>query len=212
MHLFWSVVQTIRRVGRPGILWFLRDPDDPNDHFIRDLVTKPMYNLVRAIFISVTLHSVLIFVNLTLPLHVIQLIQDRGKKINGKIPRRRNTNFFAGLIAYKILPFNFRFYEAFTEVTSFALLINYFVPLLFKYVKPKDAVMYLIREWFMFIGELLEITPFLLPTHVNQAVPNNNNNNNENVNNNNNGPQLQNVAEAPKPSLFALRVRVIITI
>lgn len=190
LHLFWSVVQTIRRVGRPGILWFLRDPDDPNDHFIRDLVTKPMYNLVRAIFISVTLHSVLIFVNLTLPLHVIQLIQDRG------------------LIAYKILPFNFRFYEAFTEVTSFALLINYFVPLLFKYVKPKDAVMYLIREWFMFIGELLEITPFLLPTHVNQVVPNNNNNNNENVNNNNNnnGPQLQNVAEAPKPSLFALRM------
>lgn len=115
-----------------------------------------------------------------------------------------------GLIAYKILPFNFRFYEAFTEVTSFALLINYFVPLLFKYVKPKDAVMYLIREWFAFIGELLEISSFLLPTHVNNVVvPNNNNNNvnnnNENVNNNN-GPQLQNVGEQPKPSFFILRV------
>lgn len=85
MHVFWSVVQTIRRVGRPGILSFLRDPDDPNDHFIRDLVTKPVYNLVRAIFISVALHSMLIFVNLTLPLHVIQLIQDRGKNKIQKI-------------------------------------------------------------------------------------------------------------------------------
>jgi len=71
--------------------------------------------------------------------------------------------------------------------------------------------MYLIREWFAFIGELLEISPFLLPTHVNNVAPNNNNNNGDNNgDNNNNGPQLQNIGALPRPSFFALRVSVVI--
>ncbi|KNC51609.1 uncharacterized protein AMSG_07520 [Thecamonas trahens ATCC 50062] len=56
MILLSLLVQRLRRVLRRGVLWFLRDPDDPEFQPFREMLEIPMLRLVRRILLSVVLY------------------------------------------------------------------------------------------------------------------------------------------------------------
>lgn len=53
-------VATIREMLRPGVLWFLKDPNDPNFNAMRELMKRSLAGLVRKLIIGIILYGTII--------------------------------------------------------------------------------------------------------------------------------------------------------
>jgi E3 ubiquitin-protein ligase MARCH6 len=60
-------VSLLREVLRPQLLWFLRNPDDPEFHPFRELVEKPLWRHARRICLSVMIYAPLIVTMVYIP-------------------------------------------------------------------------------------------------------------------------------------------------
>jgi E3 ubiquitin-protein ligase MARCH6 len=62
----WFCLQVLR----PGVLYFLRDPADPNYNPFRDLIDDPLYKHARRVLLSVVVYGSLIVVLVFLPVRL----------------------------------------------------------------------------------------------------------------------------------------------
>jgi hypothetical protein len=62
MYLFALYIQTVRDYVRPGLLWFIRDPNDPEFQPFEDIMTKPMLNQIRKLFRGMMMYTCLIVI------------------------------------------------------------------------------------------------------------------------------------------------------
>jgi E3 ubiquitin-protein ligase MARCH6 len=62
MFLFALFVSLCRSIMRPGVLYFVRDPNDPNFHPIRDVLERKLVSQLGKIGISAVIYSVLIVI------------------------------------------------------------------------------------------------------------------------------------------------------
>jgi E3 ubiquitin-protein ligase DOA10 len=53
-------VATIREMFRPGVLWFLKDPNDPNFNAMRELLRRSLSGLVRKLMTGIVLYGSII--------------------------------------------------------------------------------------------------------------------------------------------------------
>ncbi len=53
-------VATIREMFRPGVLWFLKDPNDPNFNAMRELLRRSLSGLVRKLLTGILLYGSII--------------------------------------------------------------------------------------------------------------------------------------------------------
>jgi len=60
-------VSLLREVLRPELLWFLRNPDDPDFHPFRELVEKPLSRHARRMFLSVLIYVPLVLATVYVP-------------------------------------------------------------------------------------------------------------------------------------------------
>lgn len=60
MFSFALFVGMCRRVLRPGLLFFIRDPNDPAFNPIKDILERPMLNQMRKILVSVLIYGALL--------------------------------------------------------------------------------------------------------------------------------------------------------
>lgn len=63
-------VSLLREVIRPELLWFLRNPDDPEFHPFRELVEKPLSRHARRLIISVAIYMPLVVALVYLPAQI----------------------------------------------------------------------------------------------------------------------------------------------
>ncbi|CAN6616736.1 hypothetical protein TRVA0_006S03334 [Trichomonascus vanleenenianus] len=75
MFSFALFVSLCRKIMRPGVLYFVRDPNDPNFHPIRDVLERPLLSQLRKIGISAAIYSVLIVVGIGLPLWAMRKME-----------------------------------------------------------------------------------------------------------------------------------------
>lgn len=62
MFVFALFVSLCRKIMRPGVLYFVRDPNDPNFHPIKDVLERPLLSQLGKIGISGIIYSILITV------------------------------------------------------------------------------------------------------------------------------------------------------
>ena len=60
MFHFASLVAVLRTMLRPGVLWFLRNPEDPNFHPLREMVEVSLVKHFRRFFMSAVLYSIIV--------------------------------------------------------------------------------------------------------------------------------------------------------
>ncbi|XP_071958271.1 E3 ubiquitin-protein ligase MARCHF6-like [Antedon mediterranea] len=71
---FASFVLLLREILRPGVLWFLRNLNDPDFNPIQEMIHLPIYNHVRRFLLSVVVFGSVVLLMLWLPVSLIKYL------------------------------------------------------------------------------------------------------------------------------------------
>lgn len=86
MFMFAVLVTVCRDVVRPGVMWFIRDPNDPEFHPIREMVERPIMYQFRKIFMSLVIYTAVIIVGVGGTVHLV------NKHVTGLFPIKWNSS------------------------------------------------------------------------------------------------------------------------
>ncbi|KAJ0076905.1 hypothetical protein Patl1_35513 [Pistacia atlantica] len=132
-------VSLLRVVLRNGVLYFLRDPADPNYNPFRDLIDDPVHKHARRVLLSVAVYGSLIVMLVFLPV---------------KLAMRMAPSTF---------PLDISVSDPFTEIPADMLLFQICIPFAIEHFKLRTTIKSLLRYWFTAVGWALGLTKFLLP-------------------------------------------------
>nr|XP_043618813.1 probable E3 ubiquitin ligase SUD1 [Erigeron canadensis] len=132
-------VSLLRGVLRNGVLYFLRDPADPNYNPFRDLIDDPVHKHARRVLLSVAVYGSLIVMLVFLPV---------------KLAMR---------MAPSIFPLDISVSDPFTEIPADMLLFQICIPFAVEHFKLRATIKSLLHYWFTAAGWALGLTDYLLP-------------------------------------------------
>ncbi|XP_022896121.1 probable E3 ubiquitin ligase SUD1 isoform X2 [Olea europaea var. sylvestris] len=132
-------VSLLRGVLRSGVLYFLRDPADPNYNPFRDLIDDTVHKHARRVLLSIAVYGSLIVMLVFLPV---------------KLAMR---------LAPSIFPLDISVSDPFTEIPADMLLFQICIPFAIEHFKLRSTIKSLLRYWFIAVGWALGLTDFLLP-------------------------------------------------
>uniref|UniRef100_A0A3P8VWE7 E3 ubiquitin-protein ligase MARCHF6 n=1 Tax=Cynoglossus semilaevis TaxID=244447 RepID=A0A3P8VWE7_CYNSE len=168
---FASFILLLREVLRPGVLWFLRNLNDPDFNPVQEMIHLPIYRHLRRFILSVVVFGSIVLLMLWLPIRLIKLL----------LPT--------------FLPYNVMLYSdaPVSELSLELLLLQVVLPALLEQGHTRQWLKGLVRAWTVSAGYLLDLHSYLLgeqeDNDTNQPVNNNNNNNPPpGHHNNNNNP------------------------
>ncbi|KAK9527832.1 hypothetical protein VZT92_014357 [Zoarces viviparus] len=168
---FASFILLLREVLRPGVLWFLRNLNDPDFNPVQEMIHLPIYRHLRRFILSVVVFGSIVLLMLWLPVRLIKLLMPT------------------------FLPYNVMLYSdaPVSELSLELLLLQVVLPALLEQGHTRQWLKGLVRAWTVSAGYLLDLHSYLLGEQEdndgNQPVNNNNNNNPPpGHHNNNNNP------------------------
>uniref|UniRef100_A0A667WZK1 E3 ubiquitin-protein ligase MARCHF6 n=1 Tax=Myripristis murdjan TaxID=586833 RepID=A0A667WZK1_9TELE len=167
---FASFILLLREVLRPGVLWFLRNLNDPDFNPVQEMIHLPIYRHLRRFILSVVVFGSIVLLMLWLPIRLIKLL----------LPT--------------FLPYNVMLYSdaPVSELSLELLLLQVVLPALLEQGHTRQWLKGLVRAWTVSAGYLLDLHSYLLgeqeDNDANQPVNNNNNNPPPGHHNNNNNP------------------------
>lgn len=74
MFHFAVFVTLCRDIVRPGVMWFIRDPNDPQFHPIKEILERPVLTQLRKIGASGIMYSAMIFFGIGTVIMVVSLV------------------------------------------------------------------------------------------------------------------------------------------
>lgn len=137
MFHFALFVSMCRKIMRPGVLYFIRDPDDPEFHPVRDVLERNLITQLRKILFSAFVYGALVVVCL-------------GGVVWG-----------LSLTLPSVLPIHYSSNEPVLEFPVDLLFYNFLMPLAVKFFKPGDGIHAMYTWWFRRCARALRLTSFL---------------------------------------------------
>jgi E3 ubiquitin-protein ligase MARCH6 len=137
MFHFALFVSMCRKIMRKGVLYFIRDPDDPEFHPVRDVLERSVTTQLRKILFSAFVYGALVIVCL-------------GGVVWG--------------LAYSlpdVLPIHYSSNEPVLEFPIDLLFYNFLMPMAVNFFKPSDGLHAMYTWWFRKCARMLRITWFL---------------------------------------------------
>uniref|UniRef100_A0A5F9C4V1 E3 ubiquitin-protein ligase MARCHF6 n=1 Tax=Oryctolagus cuniculus TaxID=9986 RepID=A0A5F9C4V1_RABIT len=173
---FASFILLLREVLRPGVLWFLRNLNDPDFNPVQEMIHLPIYRHLRRFILSVIVFGSIVLLMLWLPIRIIKSL----------LP-----NF---------LPYNvmlYRYWESshsdapVSELSLELLLLQVVLPALLEQGHTRQWLKGLVRAWTVTAGYLLDLHSYLLgDQEENENSANQQVNNNQHARNNNAVPAV----------------------
>ncbi|KAL0628855.1 E3 ubiquitin-protein ligase MARCHF6 [Plecturocebus cupreus] len=161
---FASFILLLREVLRPGVLWFLRNLNDPDFNPVQEMIHLPIYRHLRRFILSVIVFGSIVLLMLWLPIRIIKSL----------LP-----NF---------LPYNVMLYSdaPVSELSLELLLLQVVLPALLEQGHTRQWLKGLVRAWTVTAGYLLDLHSYLLGDQEdNENSANQQVNNNQHARNNN---------------------------
>ncbi|KAL9119887.1 MAG: hypothetical protein Q9187_003558 [Circinaria calcarea] len=137
MFHFALFVAMCRKIMRSGVLYFIRDPDDPTFHPVRDVLERNVTTQLRKIAFSALVYGALVIVCL-------------GSVVWGL------SYAFEG-----IFPIHWSSNEPVLEFPVDLLFYNFLMPLAVKFFRPSKGLSKLYSWWFRKCARMLRLTEFL---------------------------------------------------
>lgn len=137
MFHFALFVSMCRKIMRKGVLYFIRDPDDPEFHPVRDVLERNVTTQLRKILFSAFVYGALVIICL-------------GGVVWG--------------LSYSIpnvLPIHYSSNEPVLEFPIDLLFYNFLMPLAVRFFKPSDGLHTMYTWWFRKCARVLRLTWFL---------------------------------------------------
>ncbi|KAH9529329.1 E3 ubiquitin-protein ligase MARCHF6 [Dermatophagoides farinae] len=186
---FVSFIIMVKEIVRPGLLWFVRNLNDPNFNPINEMINLSIFSHIKRCVYSLIVFGTTILIMIYLPVGLIQ-------------------NLMPKFLPYNNISSND---SPFTELLIELFLFQLVLPALIDHNDHNNSrkfIKLMIRGWCQVMAYLLDLKSYLLGD-------NNNNNNNNGNNNDNNNDQAneENIDDASshnqmyrKPKLFYIRV------
>lgn len=77
MFLFALLITSCRTILRPGVMWFIRDPNNPQFHPIKEIVERPVWDQLKKLGASGIMYTIIVVVGVGGIIHAIPfLIKD----------------------------------------------------------------------------------------------------------------------------------------
>ncbi|KAI1151571.1 hypothetical protein F4825DRAFT_352670 [Nemania diffusa] len=137
MFHFALFVSMCRKIMRKGVLYFIRDPDDPEFHPVRDVLERNVTTQLRKILFSAFVYGALVVICL-------------GGVVWG-----------LSMTLPKVLPIHYTYNEPVLEFPVDLLFCNFLMPLAVKFFKPSDGLHTMYTWWFRQCARALRLTWFL---------------------------------------------------
>ncbi|KAF2015600.1 hypothetical protein BU24DRAFT_421893 [Aaosphaeria arxii CBS 175.79] len=137
MFHFALFVSMCRKIMRKGVLYFIRDPDDPTFHPVRDVLERSVTTQLRKIAFSALVYGGLVVVCLGGVVWVLN---------------RTTTG---------VLPIQFVSQAPSIEFPLDLLFYNFLTPLIIKVYKPSDGLQTIYQWWFKSCARVLRLSNFL---------------------------------------------------
>ncbi|KAJ2974458.1 hypothetical protein NUW58_g8651 [Xylaria curta] len=137
MFHFALFVSMCRKIMRKGVLYFIRDPDDPEFHPVRDVLERNVSTQLRKILFSAFVYGALVVICL-------------GGVVWG-----------LSVTLPSVLPIHYTYNEPVLEFPVDLLFCNFLMPLAVKFFKPSDGLHTMYTWWFRKCASALRLTWFL---------------------------------------------------
>ncbi|KAM3840305.1 E3 ubiquitin-protein ligase MARCHF6 isoform 2-T2 [Vipera latastei] len=137
---FASFILLLREVLRPGVLWFLRNLNDPDFNPVQEMIHLPIYRHLRRFILSVIVFGSIVLLMLWLPIRIIKYL----------LPH--------------FLPYNVMLYSdaPVSELSLELLLLQVVLPALLEQGHTRQWLKGLVRGWTVTAGFLLDLHSYLL--------------------------------------------------
>ncbi|KAA6411653.1 MAG: RING finger membrane [Lasallia pustulata] len=137
MFHFALFVSMCRKIMRNGVLYFIRDPDDPTFHPVRDVLERNVSTQLRKIAFSALVYGGLVIVCLG------GVVWGLGHAFDDVFPIHWSSN------------------EPVLEFPVDLLFYNFLMPLAVKFFRPSDGLNKVYNWWFRRCARVLRLTQFL---------------------------------------------------
>ncbi|XP_063778825.1 E3 ubiquitin-protein ligase MARCHF6 isoform X3 [Pseudophryne corroboree] len=155
---FASFILLLREVLRPGVLWFLRNLNDPDFNPVQEMIHLPIYRHLRRFILSVIVFGSIVLLMLWLPIRIIK-------------------HFLPTFLPYNVMLYSD---APVSELSLELLLLQVVLPALLEQGHTRQWLKGLVRAWTVTAGYLLDLHSYLLgdqeenENNANQQAANNN--------------------------------------
>ncbi|KAF9913002.1 hypothetical protein EC991_005870 [Linnemannia zychae] len=140
MFNFSLFVSVCRTVARPGVMWFIRDPNDQGFHPIREILERPFLWQLRKLGSGALTYLTLILLGITM------------------------TTQFVKITMKGVLPLRWPVDEPISDLPIDLLLFHLVVPLTFRWLDPTSRVKNLFTAWWRHLSRWLRLSSFMYTT------------------------------------------------
>ncbi|KAF1840132.1 RING finger membrane protein [Cucurbitaria berberidis CBS 394.84] len=144
MFHFALFVSLCRKIMRKGVLYFIRDPDDPTFHPVRDVLERSVTTQLRKIAFSALVYGALVIVCLG------GVVWSLSRATSDVLPIHWTTE--APSLEF---PLDLLFY-------------NFLTPVIIKFYKPSEGLHTVFQWWFKKCASFLRLSSFLFGVKVTQ--------------------------------------------
>ncbi|KAG0212549.1 hypothetical protein BGX28_006148, partial [Mortierella sp. GBA30] len=137
MFNFSVFVGICRAMVRPGVMWFIRDPNDQGFHPVREILERPAMLQLRKLGSGALMYCTLIVLGLGLTTHAVHLL------MRGALPLRWPVN------------------EPISDFPVDLLLYHLVVPLTARWLNPTDRAKILFAGWWCKLAHWLRLSSFM---------------------------------------------------
>ncbi|TPX65973.1 hypothetical protein SpCBS45565_g04773 [Spizellomyces sp. 'palustris'] len=146
MFQFALYVSTVREIVRPGVMWFIRDPNDPQFHPMNDILERPVLTQLRKLAVGTIMYAGMVlggvggFVTLVSSIDRIFGIKEGPGKV---------------------WPLQWDLSIPVSEFPIDLLIFHFVVPWTVAWIRPKRILRWLVDQWFRWTARRLRLTSFL---------------------------------------------------
>ncbi|KAI8393645.1 uncharacterized protein BYT42DRAFT_609419 [Radiomyces spectabilis] len=133
---FAVFVTLCREVVRPGVMWFIRDPNDPQFHPVQEMVERPTRTLLQKIGQSALMYSVMIVIG-----------------VGGVIFVTHHTT--------SLFPLYLPLDKPLSTLAIDLLLVQFLLPPLINYLEPRKFAKEALYNWWRLVSRRLRLTSFM---------------------------------------------------
>ncbi|KAJ3143764.1 hypothetical protein HK101_003116 [Irineochytrium annulatum] len=151
MFQFAIYISTVRKIVRRGVVWFIRDPDDPAFHPMQDIIEKPALHQLRKLAVGTTTYAFVVL-----------------SSVGGFVGLVRLLEIVAGATTgpARIWPIKWEFSEPLSEFPIDLLIFHFLLPWTIAWVRPRQVFRTILDKWFRFAARWLRLTHFLFGVRV----------------------------------------------
>ncbi|KAH7728462.1 E3 ubiquitin-protein ligase MARCH6 [Aphelenchoides avenae] len=148
IYVFYSAsfILVLRELLRPGVLWFIRNLNDPEFNPVQEMIEQPVTRHLRRLVASTTLFFSIILLVVYFPIRLVRLL----------VP--------------SLLPYSFSA-SADTPLGEFSLeliLLQIVMPTILEYARVFSLLKKIVRTWCRVVGGWLKLDSYLLPANAQQ--------------------------------------------